>query len=300
MKIKNLITRTIAGTGFIIIILGSILLGSISYYILFSILSIASLLEFYNIIKKNKEIHPQFFLGASIAFLAFTATFFNAIGYISGSLVLVLIPIISLIYITEVISFTKRSLSNIAYTMLGLIYTTIPFSLTNYIVFNADNSAPAFSNKVSFYTDELLFSLKPSADIFYHPEFLIAVFLLVWVFDSFSYLWGVTTGRHLLIPKISPKKTWEGFWGGTVSTVFFAYLFSHWMHFFSPLQWIILAFIVIFFGTFGDLTESLIKRSLHIKDSGNIIPGHGGILDRFDSFIMIIPVYYFFLSIMSL
>jgi len=224
MKIKNLLTRTLAGTGFIVVVLGSILLGSISYYILFLTLTIASLLEFYNIIKKNKEFHPQFFLGVSIAFFAFTATFLNAIGYISGSLVLVIIPVISLIYITEVISFTKRSLSNISYTMLGLVYTTIPFSLTNYIVFNADNTTPAFTNKVSFYTDEFLFSLKPSADIFYHPEYLIAIFLLVWVLDSFSYLWGVTTGRHLLIPKISPEKTWKDF-GAELYLQFFSLIY---------------------------------------------------------------------------
>ena len=298
MKIKNLVTRTIAGAGFVLVILGGILLGSISYFILFFTISIASLIEFYTLIKKHKENNPQIFLGVAISILSFSLTFLNAIGYIPGTLVLLVIPFTLFIFINEVLTFSRRSLSNIAYTVLGLFYITIPFSILNYLVFQSKGTAePALTNKVPFYTDDFLFSLKPSSDIFYHPEYLISLFVLIWIFDSFSYLWGVTTGRHLLIPKISPKKTWEGFWGGTLSTILAAYIIAHYFDFFNTTQWLTISFIVIFFGLFGDLTESLIKRSLHIKDSGNIIPGHGGLLDRFDSFIMIIPVYYFFLAI---
>jgi len=300
MKLNNLLVRTVSGIGFVTIILGSIFLGSISYFILFSILSVASLLEFYYIIKKNREIKPQVFLATSITILVFVLTFLNAIGYISSSIILAIIPLTSLIFINEVISFSKRSLSNISYTFLGLIYTTIPFSLTNYIVFSNNNVSNEMNKMFSFYTDDLLFSLQPSVDINYHPENLISIFLLIWIFDSFSYIWGITIGRHLLIPKISPKKTWEGFWGGTISTFLFAFLFSKWVHSFTTSQWLILAFIVVFFGTFGDLTESLFKRSLHIKDSSKIIPGHGGILDRFDSFLMILPVYFFYFSIIKI
>jgi phosphatidate cytidylyltransferase len=298
MKINNLITRSLAGAGFVIIILGGILLGSISYFILFLTILIASLIEFYLIIKKHRENNPQIFLGVTTSIIAFTLTFFNAIGYIPNKLVLLVVPFASFIFINEVLTYSRKSLSNIAYTVLGLFYVTVPFSLLNYLVFQSNGTTgSALTNKVPFYTDEFLFSLKPSSEIFYHPEFLISIFVLIWIFDSFSYLWGVTTGRHLLIPKISPKKTWEGFWGGALSTILSSYIIAHYFNFFSTTQWLVLSLIVIFFGTFGDLTESLIKRSLHIKDSGNIIPGHGGLLDRFDSFIMITPVYYFFLAI---
>ncbi len=293
MKKSNFLVRTLVGVAYVLVIIFSLLLGSISYFILFLLLSQVTLIEFYLIIKKKRELRPQIYLASIISFLAFGLSFLNAIGYISATLVFIVAPLVMVIFINEVLFFTKRSLSNIAYTILGLVYVTIPFILLNYIVFQGgDNSSIAY---FSYLNDDNLFSLTPSSDTMYHPEYLLSIFVLIWIFDTFSYLWGVTTGKHLLIHKVSPKKTWEGFWGGMLSTFLVAFIISKWLTFFSAGQWLVLAFIVVFFGLFGDLTESLLKRSLHIKDSSNFIPGHGGFLDRLDSFLMVIPIYYLFL-----
>lgn len=126
------------------------------------------------------------------------------------------------------------------------------------------------------------------------PHLLLLLFILVWVNDTFAYLSGMTLGKHKLWERISPKKTWEGFWGGAIFTVgvsaLCGWLFSAYFAGFGPLALAITGLIVSVSGTFGDLIESLLKRTCGVKDSGNLIPGHGGILDRIDSILLVIPV----------
>ena len=135
------------------------------------------------------------------------------------------------------------------------------------------------------------------------PEIIFFPFLLVWVNDTFAYLSGSLLGKHKLFPRISPKKSWEGSIGGGVFSIASSFVFAHYFSFLSVWEWAGLALVVVIFGTWGDLTESLMKRQLGIKDSGHILPGHGGMLDRFDSALLAIPaavVYLYVLMLMKI
>jgi len=129
-------------------------------------------------------------------------------------------------------------------------------------------------------------------DFPYNPGLLLGLFGLLWAADSGAYFAGRTLGKTKLLPRISPKKSWEGLIGGLVCACLLAYGLSVWVGVFSDFQWLILATSTTIFGTLGDLAESTLKRSLGIKDSGNILPGHGGILDRFDGLFVAAPINY--------
>ena len=132
------------------------------------------------------------------------------------------------------------------------------------------------------------------------PEIIFFPFLLVWVNDTFAYLSGSLFGKHKLFPRISPKKSWEGSIGGGVFSIASSFVFAHYFSFLSVWEWAGLALVVVIFGTWGDLTESLMKRQLGIKDSGHILPGHGGMLDRFDSALLAIPAAVVYLYVLML
>jgi phosphatidate cytidylyltransferase len=140
-------------------------------------------------------------------------------------------------------------------------------------------------------------SLMPHGAIIFSPGIIIGFFLLIWANDTGAYLAGVTFGKHKLFERISPAKTWEGFFGGIVLVVIVAWLLSGWLGVVGRTQWLIIAVIVSIAGTYGDLIESMLKRSMGVKDSGNIMPGHGGFLDRFDSALVSFPLVYLFIAL---
>ena len=164
----------------------------------------------------------------------------------------------------------NNPIHNWAYFILGQVFIALPFSLLNYIIFIKD----------------------------FQPIILLAVFATIWVNDTGAYLVGVTFGKHRLFERISPKKSWEGFIGGVLFALLSGYTFSRFIPEISLLNWFIFSEIIVIFGTFGDLTESLLKRTLDVKDSGDVIPGHGGLLDRFDSMLLAAPAVYIFLSLL--
>ena len=126
---------------------------------------------------------------------------------------------------------------------------------------------------------------------------LLVLFISVWANDTFAYLWGISIGKRRLLEHISPKKSWEGFFGGLIITVAAAWLLSGWFGLVSSSGWIIIALIIAVAGTYGDLTESMLKRSIGVKDSGSLLPGHGGLLDRFDSTLFAFPLVYLFVTL---
>lgn len=152
--------------------------------------------------------------------------------------------------------------------MFAQLYIGLPFALLNVLAFQRD----AVTDTVSF-----------------NPILPLSVFVFLWLSDSGAYCVGSLMGKHRLFERISPKKSWEGSIGGALIALAGALVLGHFFPLLSTLEWIGLALTVVVFGTWGDLTESLLKRQLQIKDSGNILPGHGGMLDRFDSALIAIP-----------
>lgn len=171
-------------------------------------------------------------------------------------------PLVFTIFIYELYSNSKEPFANIAFMILGLFYIGLPFALVDFIAFDGDD----FRHRIVF-----------------------GLLVLTWVNDTGAYLIGSMIGRTPLFPRISPKKTWEGSIGGLATTLLFGWLLSYIFQEIPLVQWLGLAVIVGIFGGLGDLVESMLKRSVNVKDSGNLLPGHGGLLDRFDAFIFVIP-----------
>ena len=163
---------------------------------------------------------------------------------------------------------------NWAYSMLSQLYIGLPFALLNVLAFHTD---PEYSS------------------VSYNPILPLSIFIFLWLSDTGAYCVGSLIGKHRLFERISPKKSWEGSIGGGVVAIGASFVLAHYFTIMSMWEWTGLALVVVVFGTWGDLTESLLKRQLHVKDSGTILPGHGGMLDRFDSALMAIPAAVFYL-----
>ena len=155
-------------------------------------------------------------------------------------------------------------------TLGGWIYILAPLSFLSFIVFNDGN---------------------------YEPLILIAVFAIIWTNDSLAYLFGTWLGKHKMFPSISPKKSWEGFFGGLILTIAASHLLSFLPLDISPLQWLVITLITVITGNIGDFFESALKRNAGVKDSGILMPGHGGFLDRFDSFIFSISFVFLYFTL---
>ena len=163
--------------------------------------------------------------------------------------------------------------------MMSQMYIALPFAPLNVLAFHTNVTGSASE---------------------YNPILPLSIFIFNWVNDTGAYCTGVLFGKHRLFERISPKKSWEGSIGGAVFCVIAAFVMAHFFPFLSLGVWVGLGLVIVVFGTWGDLTESLLKRTLGIKDSGNILPGHGGMLDRFDSSLMAIPaavVYFYIISL---
>jgi phosphatidate cytidylyltransferase len=181
------------------------------------------------------------------------------------------IPAVFGIFISELFRKEKNPFYNLAFTFLGIIFITSP---------------------LCFFVGT---AFLPVESGIYHSRIIFGYFLLLWANDSGAYFAGKAVGTHFLFKRISPKKTWEGSLGGAVCAVLVAYLVSRYFSMPDAVAWVTIALIIIVMGTFGDLIKSLMKRSLNVKDSGTILPGHGGMLDRFDSLLGSAPFVFSYL-----
>lgn len=215
-------------------------------------------------------------LGGVYLFLAFFAYCSGMIGFgvFLPYLFLLMLLIISELYLREV-----DPVGNWAYTMLSQAYIALPFALLNVL---------AFWHAGTFNTEGYNYLLP------------LAVFVFIWASDTGAYCVGSLIGRHKLFLRISPKKSWEGSIGGALVTVGAAVATARFYPVLSMAEWIGLALVIVVFGTWGDLTESLIKRQFGLKDASNILPGHGGVLDRFDSALLAIPAAVIYIYLISL
>ena len=203
-----------------------------------------------------------------------------AAGILEYRLFLILILFIALLMIAELYRRQEKPFDSLAHTLLGIIYTAIPFSLFPFSAFGSEG----------------INSIIPFKGIIFSPGIVIGFFILLWVNDTGAYLTGITMGKHRLMERISPKKSWEGFAGGVVFSVLTACLLSGLVGVLDTGRWISVALIVAVSGTFGDLIESMLKRSTGLKDSGTIMPGHGGFMDRFDSTLLSFPLVFLFIT----
>jgi phosphatidate cytidylyltransferase len=186
-----------------------------------------------------------------------------------------------IIMVVELYRKQEKPFDSLAHTFFSVLYTAVPFSIFPFSAFSRTG----------------LDSLLPHENILFSPGIIIGFFLLIWANDTGAYLTGISFGRHKLMERISPKKTWEGFTGGLIIAALVAWLLSDWLGVVSTINWVIISLIVSISGTYGDLIESMLKRSTGVKDSGTIMPGHGGCLDRFDSAILSFPLVYLFISL---
>lgn len=204
-----------------------------------------------------------------------------AFGKIPKNSLLLLIPVMLIIMVIELYRRQDKPFDSLSHTFFSVLYTAIPFSMFPFAAFSRTG----------------LNSLLPHPNIIFSPGIVIGFFILIWANDTGAYLTGMSFGRHKLFERISPKKTWEGFFGGIILAIFAAWFLSGWLGVVNKAQWVIIAMIVSVSGTYGDLIESMLKRSTGVKDSGTVMPGHGGFLDRFDSAIVSFPLVYLFISL---
>lgn len=291
---KNLITRTITGIIFVAAIVACFLRPD-AMVLLFSIITGLTVWEFTGLVNQRKNVNVNRFISTVAAVYFFYAmTYYCSDIYAGIAKSVVFIPyLVTIVYllIAELYLRQEDPIQDWAYTMLAQMYIALPFSLINVLAFNATNDG-----MVAFNT------LLP-----------LSIFIFLWINDTGAYCCGSLLGRHKLFPRISPAKSWEGSIGGAIFVLAVAWLIGEYdnnmlaldaEHTRIPMltipEWLGLGLVVVIFGTWGDLVESLFKRTLGIKDSGNILPGHGGMLDRFDSSLLAIPAAVVYLYTLSL
>lgn len=276
---SNFLQRAITGIIFVAVLVGCILGGPISFTILFALISALTINEFGTIVNRMENTRmnkPISILAGLFLFLCF-----GYIGVVPGANE-IFIPYLFLIlylFISELYKKQPNPLNNWAYAMMSQIYIALSFALLNVLAYHS-SAADSVSQ--------------------YNPILPLSIFIFNWVNDTGAYCTGMLFGKHRLFERISPKKSWEGSIGGAVFSIIAAIVLAHFFTFLSTGIWIGLGLTVVVFGTWGDLTESLMKRTLGIKDSGNILPGHGGMLDRFDSTLMAVPAAVVYLYVVGL
>ncbi len=283
-KIKNLIVRTITGVLFVAIMIAGFMEPT-AMVALFALITGLTLWEYTGLVNAIKNVSINRFISTVAGVYLFAA-----IAGVNGGLIqtnAVFVPyLLTVVYlfVSELYLRNANAVNDWAYTMLGQMYIALPLSCINILAFRQ----------------------QPDGMIAYHFILPLSVYIFLWINDTGAYLSGSLLGRHKLFPRISPGKSWEGSIGGGLLVVAVAALLGWWENSHGALtgltivEWMGLGLVVVFFGTWGDLVESLFKRTLGIKDSGNILPGHGGMLDRFDSSLMAIPASVVYLYSLTL
>lgn len=275
---KNLIIRGITGSIFVAVVFAAVVLYqsySVIFFVLFLFFALVGVLELLKI-SHQLSASPQVVLPLFLA-----ASFFSAIqlyadsSYLSTILFLITLVVAVLTFVVELFRNRENPLLNIGVVMLSIIWIVVPFSLLGWML---QSGAHAI---------------------------VLALFVIIWLNDTLAFCAGSLFGKHKLCERISPKKSWEGFITALIltvlSSIFFAYIpYFENTEINTPIQWTGFALVVVLFGTTGDLVESMFKRNCKVKDSGHILPGHGGVLDRFDSSLLAIPIAFVYWLICAL
>ena len=278
---SNLITRSITGILFVTALVVCFL-NAMAMALLFALITALSVWEFTGLVNHHKQASVNRFI-CTVAGVYF---FLSMMGFCSGlTPSTVFIPyLLTLVYLMVAELYTKAEdpVANWAYTMMSQMYVALPLSLINVLAFRATAAGEVYTYLIP-----------------------LSVFVFLWMNDTGAYCFGSLLGKHKLFPRISPAKSWEGSIGGGIFVIIAAVIIGYIAndgaaHRLSIPGWVGLGVVVAFFGTWGDLVESLFKRTLGVKDSGTILPGHGGMLDRFDSSLMAIPAAVIYLYTLQL
>ena len=269
---KNFIIRAITGLTFAAVLIGSILYSPYSLIMLFSIVAALTIWEFGIIVNNHAGASINRMISAVAGFYLVFAVGWYQLGLISGREFTPYLLTLIYLLVSELYRQEPNPLKNWTYAFASQMYIALPFALLSVLGLHYDS----FANKMQY---DFIFPLS--------------VFIFLWMSDTGAYLVGSLLSRYFpakLFPRISPKKSWVGSIGGGLLCLAAAWcIYAYEPKYMELWQWMGLALTVCVFGTWGDLVESLLKRQVGIKDSGNILPGHGGLLDRFDSSLLAIP-----------
>ncbi len=268
---KELGLRISTGLIFLVVVIGCIIWNPYSLASLFYVVGVLGMLEYYSLAKTG-GVHPQLTLGVITGSVLYISIELVKLGAAPFAVVSLSIPFFMGIFIYELYRKRQDPFTNIAHTIIGIIYIMAPLALLN------------------------VFSYEEIVNE-YHPEIVLGFFVMLWLNDTGAYVFGRLLGRTKLFPRISPNKTWEGLIGGVLAAIGGAVVISTFYTEYSIATWVVLGLIIAISASFGDLVESLLKRSLGVKDSSNILPGHGGILDRFDGVLLASPMVFTYLML---
>ena len=270
-KREELIKRLIAGIIGAFIIIFAIAFHQWTYFAVFFSITLITLWEFYGLLRAQSFL-PIRLLGMIVGAMIFVLSFLIEDCLINDRLYFLLFPTASFIFFIKLYKKNDANpFTNIAFFFLGIIYVCVPLSLLNVTAFITGK---------------------------YNYELPLGILLILWASDTGAYFAGVNFGKTKLFERVSPKKSWEGSLGGTVLALTMAYGISHFFEVVTVWSWLVITVIIIIAGTYGDLVESMFKRSILIKDSGTTIPGHGGFLDRFDGLLLAVPFIIVYLEML--
>ncbi|MDR3187607.1 MAG: phosphatidate cytidylyltransferase [Prevotellaceae bacterium] len=265
MKLNNLFTRLLSGAIYVALVLGSLYLCPQAFAGVMAVAMVVSMHEFYSVAAKT-GVKPQRTAGLLCGVAVFAACYAGSFGLTDSAYNRVFfylpIPLAALVFFAELFRRHNMPFNNIAYTLLGVIYVALPLSLTSFVYRAGGANA------------------------------MCSFFILLWANDTFAYLFGVAFGRHKLFPSISPKKSWEGYVGGILSVTAAAWALHHLFGDVELVHMVSFGVIISVTAVLADLVESMFKRSAGVKDSGAIMPGHGGLLDRFDAVLLTLPLVF--------
>ena len=279
---KNLMVRTLSGLVLVAVFVGAVLGSQWSFGALLLLILVGGQTEFYKLARET-GLSPQRWMGLAVGVLLFALNFIvfrqfsRSVTDEAGGAVLYLLLYIGLLlptlFVCELFRRSATPLANLGATLLGVLYVAVPLSLLLYVPVLAGDGV-------------------------WRPETVLCYIFIIWANDVFAYLVGMTFGRHRLCERLSPKKSWEGFFGGLAGAVAMGYAAARVLDA-DVWAWLGLALVAAATGVLGDLVESMFKRAAGVKDAGNLIPGHGGVLDRFDALLLSAPfVFVYMLFVM--
>ena len=284
----NFQRRALTATIFAAVMLVGLFFNIWSFYVLFFVISMGCLWEFLKLTSDGNKLRKILVFAVAVTLwftVAYSLLGFKGLGswdlnrsigntymFLAYSLPIILFIFPFLLLIIELFQKSEKPFDNIGLSLLSIFYTVLPFVIgLPFLIFTRE---------------------YPSS---FTPNIVAGILFLTWANDTFAYIVGSKIGKTPLFPRISPKKTWEGTVGGGIMCILTGFGIHHFLGILSLTDWLIIGGIVAIFGTLGDLIESMLKRSVGVKDSGSFMPGHGGFLDRFDAFIFVIPFVFLYL-----